>query len=401
MPSPLDIIFLRAIRACYSENGWKDYSKYGDADVTAFGLYGFILTFKRIIADSDYSTEVKGNLQSAGVFRLMNLIEQNSNIFDTIHTVPIEDMLCKPTILELNSIDNTEQKALIMALLLISIGVYTKNNQLGDGKLKNIILIDEAHVLLGGCPSPNQDGADAQGSTIKSLQDMIAEIRSYGTGIIIADQSPTKVSREVVANTDIKIAFRLVQSSEKELIADSTNMDNSASQRISRLKPGEAYVYFSRLENPQLVMTEDIREKGKIRLNVPNEEISSRMTYWENKKSRLKPFAECGFCEACKDGCDFSLRAKADYYANRYILTSQDKIKDAKSLKLYMLGVEKFLSKITEGMDAKQKTRMTNCAAIRFMRKIQLGTSIRIPRAEVKQIISCLWDSSLGGQKDG
>jgi len=395
MPSPLDIIFLRAIRACYSENGWKDYSKYGDADVTAFGLYEFILTFKRIIAESDYSGEVKGNLQSAGVFRLMNLIEQNSNIFDTIHTVPIEDMLRKPTILELNSIDNTEQKALIMALLLISIGVYTKNNQLGDGKLKNIILIDEAHVLLGGSQSPSQDGASAQGTTIKSLQDMIAEIRSYGTGIIIADQSPTKVSREVVANTDIKIAFRLVQSSEKELIADSTNMDNSASQRISRLKPGEAYVYFSRLENPQLVMTEDIREKERIRLNVPNEEIAKRMTYWESRKPRLKPFAECGFCEACKNGCDFSLRAKADYYANRYILTSQDKIKDAKSFKVYMLGVEKFLSKITEGMDAKQKTRMINCTAIRFMRKIQLGTSIRIPRAEVKQIIG------LGGQKDG
>ena len=236
---------------------------------------------------------------------------------------------------------------------------------------------------------------------------MIAEIRSYGTGIIIADQSPTKVSREVVANTDIKISFRLVQSSEKELIADSTNMDKNASQRISRLKPGEAYVYFSRLENPQLVMTEDIREKEKIRLNVPNEEIAKRMSYWENRKARLKPFAECNFCETCKNGCDFSLRAKADYYANRFMLTNQDSIKDAKSLKVYMLGVDKFLSKITEGMETEQKTRMVKCTAIRFMRKIQLGTSIRIPTAEVKQILSCPWDSSclfdssFGGKENG
>jgi len=394
MPSPLDIIFLRAIRACYSENGWKDYSKYGDTDVIVFGLYEFILTFKRIIAESDYSSEVKGNLQSAGVFRLMNLIEQNSNIFDTIHTVPIEDMLRKPTILELNSIDNTEQKALIMALLLINIGVYTKNNQLGDGKLKNIILIDEAHVLLGGNSSPSQDGADSQGATIKSLQDMIAEIRSYGTGIIIADQSPTKVSREVVANTDIKITFRLVLSAEKELIADSTNMDKNASQMISKLKPGEAYVYFSRLENPQLVMTEDIREKEKIRLSVPNEEIAERMIYWKDRKNRLKPFAECNFCEACKGGCDFSLRAKADYYANRFLLSHQEKIKDTKGLKVYMLSVDKFLSKITEEMEVEQKARMVKCTAIRFMRKVQLGTSVKIQKNEAKQIL-------LGGQKDG
>jgi hypothetical protein len=395
MPSPLDIIFLRAIRACYSENGWKDYSKYGDSDVKAFGLYEFILTFKRIIADSDYSGEVKGNLQSAGVFRLMNLIEQNSNIFDTIHTVPIEDMLRKPTILELNSIDNTEQKALIMALLLISIGVYTKNNQLGDGKLKNIILIDEAHVLLGGGSSSGQDGADAQGATIKSLQDMIAEIRSYGTGIIIADQSPTKVSREVVANTDIKISFRLVQSSEKELIADSTNMDKDASQQLSRLKPGEAYVYFSRLENPQLVLTADIREKEGIRLNVPNEEIAKKMTYWEDKRRQLRPFAECAYCEPCKNACDFALRAKADYYANRLILSYQEKIKDSKSLKLYMLGMEKFLSNITKSMDSEQQIRMVKCASIRLMRKIQLSTTIRLSAAEATEILS------VGGRKNG
>jgi hypothetical protein len=387
MPSPLDIIFLRAIRVCYSDNGWKDYSKFGDNDVMVFGLYDFILTFKKIIAESDYSGEVKGNLQSAGVFRLMNLIEQNSNIFDTIHTVPIEDMLKKPTILELNSIDNTEQKALIMALLLINIGVYTKNNQLGDGKIKNIILIDEAHVLLGGGGAVSPDGVDSQGATIKSLQDMIAEIRSYGTGIIIADQSPTKVSREVVANTDIKISFRLVQSAEKELIADSTNMDKNASQMISRLKPGEAYVYYSRLENPQLVMTEDIREKEGIRLNVPNAEIAERMTYWQSRKNSLKPFAECVFCKPCIHECDFTMRSKADYYANRILSSNQEKIKDTKSLKVYMLGVEKFMGNIIAEMSDKEKERMIKCTMIRFVRKVQMGTNVRIDRAEIKQIL--------------
>jgi len=388
MPSPLDIIFLKAIRACYSEYGWKDYSKYGDPDVTVFGLYEFILTFKRIIAESEYSAEVKGNLQSAGVFRLMNLIEQNSNIFDTIHTVPIEDMLSKPTVLELNSIDNTEQKALIMALLLINIGVYTKNNHIGDGKLKNIILIDEAHVLLGGGTAQSQDGADSQRTAIKSLQDMIAEIRSYGTGIIIADQSPTKVSREVVANTDIKIAFRLVQSTEKELIADSTNMDSNAAQRLSRLKPGEAYVYYSRLENPQLILTEDIRDRENIRLSVSNEEIAGRMVYWKENRDRLKPFAECTCCDECRDGCDFKLRAQADYYANRYVLAYQDKIKDKRSLKLYMLGVGKFLSKVASGMEPKKAAQMTKCTAIRFMRKMQLNLPVRLTKAEVCKILS-------------
>jgi hypothetical protein len=152
------------------------------------------------------------------------------------------------------------------------------------------------------------------------------------------------------------------------------------------------------LENPQLVLTEDIREKEGIRLSVPNEEITDRMTYWKNRKSSLKPFAECSFCEVCKDGCDISLRAKADYYANRFLLTKQDKIKDKKSLELYMLGVHKFLSKVTEGNEPNQKIRMEQCTAIRFMRKVQLVTSVKIQRNEVKQILCCPKSSSLGGQ---
>lgn len=219
MPSPLDMIFLKAIRTCYIKYGWKDYSKLGDDDVTLFGLHEFILEFKKLLENTNYSKEVRGNLESAGLLRLTNLIEQNSNIYDTINTVPIEDLLTAPTVLELNSIDNAEQKSLIMALLLINICIYTKHNHVGDGELKNAILIDEAHVLLGGGATTGADGSpDSQATTIKALQDMIAEIRSYGTSIIIADQSPTKVSREVVANTDIKVSFRLVQSVEKELM---------------------------------------------------------------------------------------------------------------------------------------------------------------------------------------
>jgi hypothetical protein len=191
----------------------------------------------------------------------------------------------------------------------------------------------------------------------------------------------------VVANTDIKISFRLVQSTEKELIADSTNMDKNASQMISRLKPGEAYVYYSRLENPQLVMTEDIREKEGIRLNVPNAEIAEKMTYWHSRKNSLKPFAECVFCKPCASGCDFTMRSKADYYANRILSSNQDKIKDAKTLMVYMLGVDKFLSKIIEEMSEQEKERMIKCTMIRFMRKILLVTKIKLDRADVKKLL--------------
>ncbi|MBO5452085.1 MAG: ATP-binding protein [Lachnospiraceae bacterium] len=388
MPSPLDVIFMRAIHSCYTEYGWKDYSKYGDPDVRYFGLYEFILVFKKIIAESGYGGEVKGNLESGGVFRLLNLIEQNSNIYDTINTVPIEDILHKPTVIELNAIDNTEQKALIMALLLINICVYTKNNQLNDGQIKNALLIDEAHVLFGGNGNNLGDKADAQGTTIKALQDMIAEIRSYGTSIIIADQSPAKVSREIVAQTEIKIAFRLVQAIEKEIIGDSTNMDENQQQQLSRLKTGEAYVYYGKLDIPQLVMTEDIRAEERIQLNVDNQEIEKRMTYWNERKKILRPYVECDFCEQCKENCDFYVRSNADYYANKLFSVCKKNIKDNHKFVQYLVSMEELIGEPTGDFNEDQYKRLFDCIRIKFVRKMQLETPYRVKRNVLQAILA-------------
>ncbi len=385
MPSPLDIIFLKAIRTCYIQYGWKDYSMLGDSDVQTFGLHEFILVFKQLIENTTYSQEVRGNIENAGLLRLTNLIEQNSNIYDTVNTVPIEDLLNAPTVLELNSIDNAEQKSLIIALLLINICIYTKHNQTGDGELKNIILIDEAHVLLGeGSPSAKGDNADSQGTTIKALQDMIAEIRSYGTGIIIADQSPTKVSREVVANTDIKVSFRLVQSAEKDLIADSTNMDDEAKANLSKLHVGQAYVYYSQLESPQMVMTEDIREKENIRLSVPDSEIAARITYWSYNKELLRPYKECEYNASCAESCDFVLRSNADYIANAAFEAYRSKIKTNEDYRKCVYNLDKLMKKELDKVQCEDKNRLIICSRIKFMRKVELELPLKLGKKDSK-----------------
>lgn len=389
MPSPLDMIFLKAIRTCYIKYGWKDYSKLGDKDVMLFGLHEFILEFKKLLENMNYSKEIRGNLESAGLLRLTNLIEQNSNIYDTINTVPIEDLLTAPTVLELNSIDNAEQKSLIMALLLINVCIYTKHNQLGDGELKNVILIDEAHVLLGGGFSSSVEGSpDSQATTIKALQDMIAEIRSYGTSIIIADQSPTKVSREVVANTDIKVSFRLVQSVEKKLIADSTNMDEDAQNNLSRLKPGEAYVYYSKLDTPQIVMTEDIREKEGIRLSVSDAEVVEKSTYWNSHKDLLKPYSECCLCSLCSHSCNFYIRSNAEFIANNAFNRYRNSIKDTDAFKKCIFHLPNLMKNEYIGFSDDDLIKIQICSRIKLLRKIGLEMSVSMNEEDKKKVLT-------------
>lgn len=370
MPSPLDVIFFKAIRSCYIQYGWKDFSQAGDEDVTPFGLYEFILVFKNLIKNTKYSEDVRGNIESAGILRLTNLIEQNSNIYDSINTVPIEDLLMKPTVLELNAIDNAEQKSLIMALLLINICLYTKRNLKGDGELKNIILIDEAHVLLsGGTSSGKGDRADSQASTVKALQDMIAEIRSYGTGIIIADQAPTKVSREVVANTDIKVTFRLVEPIERKLIADSTNMDEEMLGNLPCLKTGEAYVYYSKLGMPQMICTQNIKDNN-IRPDVSDMEVKEHTTYWETRSELLKPYAECKYCHSCSETCDFAVRSNAEFIANSAFIKYQSSLKNLVTFKKCIFHLPTLMKDEFEKCKTMDLHKLQICSRIKLLGKL-------------------------------
>lgn len=388
MPTPLDILFANAIDACYVKHGWRGYSKRGDPGTKTFGLHEFVLTFREIIRNSNYSAESKGNMESAGVFRLLNLVIQNGNIYDTENSVPLYDLLRKPTIIELNAIDNQEQKALIMALLLINIVLFTKHNQAGDGTLKNIMLIDEAHVLLGGSGSASQeDAAEAGASTVKALQNMIVEIRSYGTGIIIADQSPQKVTKEIVGNTDVKIMFQLVQIEDKNIIAASSNMSAADEDQLSRLNTGEAYAYFRGLVEPVRIMTEDIREKEGIRLVVPDSELLQRMHYWDDKQELLKPYSQCSICDICKK-CDFTLRDDAKYFVDQMFIKDKPQIKDKQSLYPKVVNMDKRLAEICGDYSGERYKQLLYCVCVRYIRKAALETPAILSETEFTRVLN-------------
>lgn len=385
MDGPLEMIFLKAVNNCYIEYGWKKYSKYGDKDVKVFGMFEYILCFKKTMNSMNYNKETKSNIETAGLLRLMNLIEQNSNIYDTINTVPIEDLLSKPTVLELNSIDNDEQKSLIMALILSSACVHIKNNQIGDGKLKNVILIDEAHVLLDSGVDSEGSGS-SKGTTVKTVQKMIAEVRSYGTSIIIADQKPSAVTESIVSNTNVKVSFRLTSSKERNIIAESTDMSDNNAEYISQLGVGQAFVYFDKLRSPQLVQTEDTRETDGVRLSVSNEEIFERSKYWKDKESKLVPFRECSCSNICKT-CSFKIRSDSEYFAEKLLGACTPKITDKKALLSYAIKIPQVLKKYIERYEKNEIEQLYNCTIIKFIRKAELSMPYVVSQNELRKII--------------
>lgn len=371
MTTPLDKIFEEAINNCYSDFRWLD-TYTTDNKGKIFNITDFIKCFQQTFDEIGYTGDAK-NIGRAGVVRLNSLV----NLFDNYYSIPIEDLLSKPTIIELAAIENAEQKALIISLLLLSVLSYVNANYVGEGGLKNVILLEEAHVLLDSNANSGQGEANPSSIAQGLIKRMLAEIRSYGVGLVIADQSPRKVGTDVVALTDMKVVFRLVEAADKQIIADSSNMSDAMIQRMSKLKPGEAFLFFNKLDEPEEVITPDYRLENNISISLSDEGIKSLSTYWKNKPEMLKPYPECNEIHYCKQTCDYSQRILAREIARRIY------VKNFKPDSTDFELVKKVFSKISflikyELNDEPFTPELLSCVKVHLWRKIKYSTKIKI-----------------------
>lgn len=380
MSTPLDKIFEESINNCYSDFRWLDTYTVDDKGQT-FNISDFIKCFQKTFDEIGYTGDAK-NIGRAGVVRLNSL----SNLFDNYFSIPIQDLLKKPTIIELAAIENSDQKALIISLLLLSILAYVNSNYVGEGGLKNVILLEEAHVLLDAESNASQGDANPSAIAQGLVKRMLAEIRSYGVGIVIADQSPRKVSTDVVALTDMKVVFRLVEATDKQIIADSMNMSEAQVQRMSRLKPGEAFLFFNRLDEPEEVITPDYRLENNISITLSDEGIRELTTYWSDKQEYLRPYPECAKTRYCNHSCDYERRILAREIARRIF------VKNFKASSSDFEPVKKVFGQISnlvkaELNDEPFSKELLSCVKVHLWRRIRYGT--RIPVKDI-QIINSL-----------
>lgn len=371
MTTPLDKIFEEAINNCYSDFRWLD-TYTTDNKGKIFNITDFIKCFQQTFDEIGYTGDAK-NIGRAGVVRLNSLV----NLFDNYYSIPVEDLLSKPTIIELAAIENAEQKALIISLLLLSILSYVNANYVGEGGLKNVILLEEAHVLLDSNANSGQGEANPSSIAQGLIKRMLAEIRSYGVGLIIADQSPRKVGTDVVALTDMKVVFRLVEAADKQIIADSSNMSDAMIQRMSKLKPGEAFLFFNKLDEPEEVITPDYRLENNISISLSDEGIKSLSTYWKNKAEKLKPYPECNEIHYCKQTCDYSQRILAREIARRiYVKNFKPDSTDFELVKKVFSRISLLIK--NELNDEPYTLELLSCVKVHLWRRIKYSTKIKI-----------------------
>jgi hypothetical protein len=111
--------------------------------------------------------------------------------------------------------------------------------------LRHVMVIEEAHRLLRA----GREGR-ASAHAVELFAALLAEIRAYGEGLVIAEQIPAKLVADVVKNTALKVMHRLPAADDRELAGAAMNLDEAQSRQVVSLEPGVAAVFADGMDRP-------------------------------------------------------------------------------------------------------------------------------------------------------
>ena len=255
LSGPLPALLSEALEEIYYDCAWTGREEGTPSDLLIPTMRDLYEKITALFDTKDYAGEVKSNLKTALEVRIGSLLRRGVGaMLDTQRSSPtIADLLTYPTIIELDYL-NQDQANLMTFLLLTKIREYIKRQRTeGGGSPEHVILIEEAHNLVGRNLGANPEDANTKQEAANYVTRMLAEMRALREAIIIADQLPTGVAAEVVKNTNIKIAHRLVSADDRKEIGQAILLDGSQMEEIARLNTGESFLYMEGWYRPRMV----------------------------------------------------------------------------------------------------------------------------------------------------
>ena len=253
MYDAMPAFFKDAILKSYESVGWDLSSSTYDGDNIEYPDFNILVEqLEYLIDSSDYASDIKSNYRGALITRVKSLtIGLNKFIFTNEQT-PYELLFDKNCILDISRIKSSETKALIMGLVVYILNEYRIDTKRGNNKgLKHVTVLEEAHNLLKNTTSLD---SNLIGKSVEMLTNTIAEIRTYGEGFIIVDQSPSSVDIAAIKNTNTKIVLRTPEANDREAIGRSIGLTTDQVNEIAKLPSGVAVVYQNDWVSPVLTM---------------------------------------------------------------------------------------------------------------------------------------------------
>lgn len=252
---PFPQIMAQALQRVYESNGWDVVT--GGAPPGSLvapsvpTLEQLQRAAEQVIDDVGYGRELMADIKGFVDVRLRSLrIGSAGRFFEGGHPADIGGLLRDNVVLAIEDVANDEDKAFLMGTLIIRIVEHLRMRARDPGAnrhgvLRHVIVIEEAHRLLR-----NRGTDHAAAHAVELFAGLLAEIRAYGEGIVVAEQIPAKIVPDVVKNTALKIVHRLPAYDDRHQVGAAMNLDDDQSREVVSLRPGVAAVFADGMDRP-------------------------------------------------------------------------------------------------------------------------------------------------------
>lgn len=294
MEAAMPYLLEEAIIKAYKTKGWDIHT--GDNFLVvdpwaqgsnAWPTFGDMISeLKSVITSKGMGKEFEEKYLGSLVGRLTNLtLGVKGRMLNTRHSLDFDQLLDKRVVIELEELKDEQDKALFMGLILSRLAECMKHRHRRDPSFRHLTLVEEAHRLLARS-EPGDPGSKKLG--VETFANLLAEVRKYGEGLIIADQIPNKLVSDVIKNTHTKIVHRLFSADDRNTIGDSMSLSDAQKDFLPLLQTGETVMYCGGWHAPVRVQ---IEEKAKTdRPEIAEEEMAAKgiVQLWA-QRSRLFP----------------------------------------------------------------------------------------------------------------
>ncbi|MFC7619032.1 ATP-binding protein [Microlunatus sp. GCM10028923] len=201
---PFPQILAAALTRCYEELGW-DLTLGEPAHPGRRLRYPTLGDLQRVAAavvtEIGYGKDIADNVRGFIDVRLGSLrLGTTGRFLEGGHPLDFAELYRRNVVLEIEDVGDDADKAFLIAVILIRLSEHLRVAA-RDGTrpgLAHLTVIEEAHRLLRAAPV-GQTGAAAH--AVELFASLLAEVRSYGEGLIIAEQIPSKLTADVIKNT--------------------------------------------------------------------------------------------------------------------------------------------------------------------------------------------------------
>lgn len=264
MPAVLKDAILQSYLVC----GWDLETSENRNAVRCYPTCRDLLRqIKKVIDSSAYSEEVKSNYIGSLATRISSLTNGlNGQMLSSDEIAP-SVLFDGDTIIDLSRVGSQETKSLLMGIIVMKLNEYRMEASAGcmNQRLKHVTVLEEAHHLLRNAQGQAGagEGSDMAGRSVEMIADSIAEMRTYGEGFIIVDQSPNAIDISAIRNTNTKVLMRLPEENDRRQAGRSAALDDRQISEMAKLPKGVAVVYQNNWLDPVLckIRRADVEER--------------------------------------------------------------------------------------------------------------------------------------------